>query len=564
MISFPSPTPAAIPEPQLPVQRPSTDSGSSAEGDKPFDSFLDTNSIEPKPKTEPVKARQDTSAPSSSSSSANDTNPGNVGDVRHIRNLKGKKVQESSDTTPTDTTVTPTAKKETTTSSDSAQKSTAPTLDDQIATALMSASQTLSATPDAKLTLTPSLTTGATDPKATLETDAVITGAAVKAAIPAQETVSPEGKGNLVQDSLNAEGKSNLAQEGVAAEAGNLPAQVSQLPVNLESVPLPVNGMMQGVTNSSAQISAAMKQVGVEKGPKEAISSTAKNAGTIKIPAAGTDSVKAEIASSTGETLLSSNAGTSIAMQHRVMSDSNLHPQTKAGTPSVSGDVGSAKAVDAAAVPSLSGKSADSFGGGQKNETANGAVQDLSSLQIAGTKEGSPAITETPVSTVAPTHVTQQAEAAMKQVFDTATKMTSDGRTNVELQVKLKDGTEIAIKLQMTEGRIQPTFKTDSTELRQAIEQNWSDFSSKSASGNSLIASPVFESSKMNSNDLSQQQGGRQQSQETWAGNTFTSGQFSRNNRGQGEPVVQQTAPLHATQAAKAVAPQTAGLDLYA
>ena len=124
MISFPSPTPAAIPEPQLPVQRPSTDSGSSAEGDKPFDSFLDTNSIEPKPKAEPVKARQDTTAPSSSSSSANDTNPGNVGDVRHIRNLKGKKVQESSSdsATPTDTTVSSTAKKETTTSSDSAQK----------------------------------------------------------------------------------------------------------------------------------------------------------------------------------------------------------------------------------------------------------------------------------------------------------------------------------------------------------------------------------------------------------------------------------------------------------
>jgi len=643
MISFSIPTPTPNADPQLPVQHSSPDSGSSAEGDKPFDSFLDTNQVltDPKPKALPAQSRSQSVTKSATSTNSSDTTSGNEGGLSHLRHLKGDKntILNGSETTsnPTVATIAATSKKGVVDQGDvPLQKSTNPTLNDQIATALMSASQPGITPLEGMLTFTPDLNTPSSgivvDPKSFLANsrglstnlrampvpangavqESVTPGAmpvpangAVQESvtpgampIPAngtvQESVTPGAMpvpaNGAVQESVTSGAMpvpaNGAVQESVTPGAMPVPANGAvQESVTSGAMPVPANGAVQGMmtsggvslaTGDGVQVPSTTVQSVVQLGMSSGKSldqlffDRAKNAGMIKRSVIGTDQTMKEGAQSSftqGETKLSTDTGTSIAMQHGVMSDTNVHSQTKAGSPSSAEDTEIVTPVDSKLTSSMSGKNAENFGHGQKSEdgSTGGFVQDLSNLQVQQTKEGIPSITGSSVAAAPQTNLAQRAETIVKQVIDSASSMTSDGRSNVELQVKLRDGTEISIKLQMTEGRIQPTFKTDSTELRQAIEQNWAQFSSKSASGNSLIANPVFESPKMNSgaNDLSQQQqGGRQQSSETWAGESsgFGFGQFQKSNRGQEESVLQQTASSISTQAA----PKTGGLDLYA
>jgi hypothetical protein len=86
------------------------------------------------------------------------------------------------------------------------------------------------------------------------------------------------------------------------------------------------------------------------------------------------------------------------------------------------------------------------------------------------------------------------ANTTLNQVMESADKMQSDGKSNVALQVKLDDGQQISIHLQITQGSIRPVFKTESPELRQAIEQNWAGFRSAASERGLNISTPVFES----------------------------------------------------------------------
>ena len=86
------------------------------------------------------------------------------------------------------------------------------------------------------------------------------------------------------------------------------------------------------------------------------------------------------------------------------------------------------------------------------------------------------------------------ANSTLNQVMESADKMQSDGKTNVELQVKLDDGQQLSIHLQMSQGSVRPVFKTESPELRQAIEQNWAGFRSAASERGLDISTPVFES----------------------------------------------------------------------
>jgi hypothetical protein len=88
----------------------------------------------------------------------------------------------------------------------------------------------------------------------------------------------------------------------------------------------------------------------------------------------------------------------------------------------------------------------------------------------------------------------QLATATLNQVLESADKMTSDGKTSVQVQVKLDDGQQLTVRLQMSQGSVHPIFKTESPELRQAIEQNWSGFRSAASDRGLEIATPVFES----------------------------------------------------------------------
>ena len=642
MISFPSPTPTAASEPQLTLQqRSNSDSGSSTEGDKPFDSFLDTNQTGPDPKLklQLVKPRTQNSATRANSAQSNDPTSGNRGDVRNIRNIKGNKkstpVDADSTSTSADATTETAQKKEIASSLVEEQASTDLTLNDQIATALMSASQHALPTPEGKGVFTLDLT-ASPESQVAVKSDLVpvstegtgissklesaifpVSGAILDTErLPSTSNIAQQGgvTSRAMGSSIFDSSKNVLASEVRTGLQGSSPSRsVGFQPVSTfgemkETEPLLTSHIAQsgvGITGTEPLPTSHIAQsgVGIDRAqplsndenmqiPPTTVQSVtqlgmntgksldqqgaeaAKNSIKVEGSVVGGERIgdgKAQFSSTPGETMLSTDAGTSIATQHHGMSVSTLHPQTKTSAPNKTGDAGMTAAVDAGAAPSLVGKGSDHFGSGQRNSggQAEAPVQDLSALQNSQGKEVlSSTNTGSSVSPVLQTNITQHVETVMKQMFDTATRMTSDGRNNVELQVNLKDGTAVSIKLQMVGGQIQPTFKTDSSELRQAIEQNWSEFSSKTASGNSLIANPVFESPKINPqmNDLNQQQGGRQQSSEAWAGETsgFTSGQFSRGNRGQGEPVVPQTPPPLVTKGATYVAPQTTGLDLYA
>jgi len=86
------------------------------------------------------------------------------------------------------------------------------------------------------------------------------------------------------------------------------------------------------------------------------------------------------------------------------------------------------------------------------------------------------------------------ASTALNQVLNSADKMTSDGSSHVAVQINLGDGQQLTVRLQMSQGTIHPIFKTESPELRQAIEQNWSGFRTGASERGLQIATPVFES----------------------------------------------------------------------
>ena len=345
----------------------------------------------------------------------------------------------------------------------------------------------------------------------------------------------------------------------------------------------PANGAPQSLGNTQENIRSGMVQSLVQAGViaansrEKLVAETAKNAGSDGKLTGATGKMKMEEAASplsTEGTMFSTPAGTSNAMQQGVMSDSKVHPPIKAEPLSPKGNPESATAIGSAVASNVGKKSADSFGNGQQNgrEQAAAASQDLSAFQVQSSKDGLDSVAGPSLSQVPQTSAAQRAEAVVKQVLDSAARMTSDGQRNVELQVKLTDGTQIAIKLQLVDGRIQPTFKTDSLELRQAIEQNWSQFSSGSTARTGQITPPIFETPGAHAgmNDSSQQQQGRQQPQEAWAGENnspFASGQFSQGNRRQGESAGQPVgapAAQPATPPAKSGVTRTAGLDLYA
>ena len=87
------------------------------------------------------------------------------------------------------------------------------------------------------------------------------------------------------------------------------------------------------------------------------------------------------------------------------------------------------------------------------------------------------------------------ASTALNQVMESADKMTSDGSSHVQVQVKLDDGQQLIVRLQMSQGTVHATFKTESPELRQAIEQSWTGFRSGASERGLQISNPVFESS---------------------------------------------------------------------
>jgi hypothetical protein len=103
---------------------------------------------------------------------------------------------------------------------------------------------------------------------------------------------------------------------------------------------------------------------------------------------------------------------------------------------------------------------------------------------------------------------TQETSAIFNHTLEAAERMRSDGKSSVEVQVRLHDGQELTIQLRMNAGEVQSVIKTNSSDLRAALEQNWSQFTSVSADRGLRMVAPVFASGQSGLGDFSQ---GREQ-----------------------------------------------------
>jgi len=112
----------------------------------------------------------------------------------------------------------------------------------------------------------------------------------------------------------------------------------------------------------------------------------------------------------------------------------------------------------------------------------------------------------TPAAFVTKLDSAQETASILNHLTETAERMRSDGRTNVQLQVHLRDGQEVTIQLRMQDGAFHPVFKTESAELRSALEQNWNQFTSQSGDRGLRIATPVFQTAQSGMGDLGHRQ----------------------------------------------------------
>jgi hypothetical protein len=115
---------------------------------------------------------------------------------------------------------------------------------------------------------------------------------------------------------------------------------------------------------------------------------------------------------------------------------------------------------------------------------------------------------------------TEQVTHLFHAISEATEKLQSDGRTNVEMQINLRDGAQLTVRLQMHGGEVRAIFKTDSTEWREAIARGWSDFSSNSAERGLRVTTPIFQSpaAQPGLNDFNNQRHDRREEAESTAG----------------------------------------------
>ena len=141
----------------------------------------------------------------------------------------------------------------------------------------------------------------------------------------------------------------------------------------------------------------------------------------------------------------------------------------------------------------------------------------------------------------------EQVTRLLNTVTEAIESLRSDGRTNVEMQIKLRDGEQITVKLQMHAGEVRAIFKTDSSELRGAIARGWSSFSSSSAERGVRVTTPVFESPSGQPGFNNQRQDRREQAEGTASDQSLTPSVFKKHHKPALSPLTPAptASPLH-------------------
>lgn len=115
----------------------------------------------------------------------------------------------------------------------------------------------------------------------------------------------------------------------------------------------------------------------------------------------------------------------------------------------------------------------------------------------AGTQAGSAAQGGEAEAAKAPSRA-EAVNAIFQQITDAIQRMRTNNRTNVEMQVQLNDGQQLVVRLNFANGEVRATFRTDSAELRQALESNWGQFASQSAEKGIRVAGAEFQGQSSN------------------------------------------------------------------
>ncbi len=193
----------------------------------------------------------------------------------------------------------------------------------------------------------------------------------------------------------------------------------------------------------------------------------------------------------------------------------------------------------------------------QSHDFLSGNKQDESLPQPGTASLTMPPNADTPITTshsVEPPHKATHAEQVthlFREVTEASERLRTDGRTHVEVQIKLHDGEQLTVRLQMHAGEVRAVFKTDSTEWREAIARGWSNFSSNSAERGLRVTTPVFESpsAQPGLNDFNNQRhDGREEAESTASGNPLFPPPLAKNRKplttaSTASPLRQPTAP---------------------
>lgn len=183
-------------------------------------------------------------------------------------------------------------------------------------------------------------------------------------------------------------------------------------------------------------------------------------------------------------------AGTDAAKQHARMSAAPKEPTPEQTMPvatplSTSAVVSVPRVVVASPTrdfPSADREPTEGVAPGEKMGQTN---QSSAEFLILSSQDARPAENDG-----TPAKVTQ----LFKAITETIERLHTDSHTNVEMKVKLPDGQQLTVRLQLHAGEVRAVFRTDSAEWREAITRGWSDIAGNSAEHGVRLTDPAFES----------------------------------------------------------------------
>jgi hypothetical protein len=84
------------------------------------------------------------------------------------------------------------------------------------------------------------------------------------------------------------------------------------------------------------------------------------------------------------------------------------------------------------------------------------------------------------------------AAAIVNEVGLGVERIQQQGANRVDLNLTLEGGGHVSVELQMRDGAVHASFSTTSPELRDALQQSWSQLASRSENLGVSLAAPVF------------------------------------------------------------------------